>query len=174
MAGATPVTTVHDGRDGAQIGGPLIGPGKTAVSLDGVLVGATGGRIAEYDLDTKQPLGNFPGARGEVNALQFSSDGRLLLASSNDQTVSIYDVATRRRIGDPISTFSPFITAGYLRGDGRAVAVNQKAGVAVWDIAPEHLVAAACRLAGRNLTEVEWQSYLADVGPYRATCPEYE
>jgi len=171
---AAAATTVHDGRDGAQIGEPLVGPGITAVSLDGVLVGATGGRLAEYDLGTMQPVGNFPGARGEINALQFSSDGRVLLASSNDQTVSIYDVATRRRIGDPISTFSPFITAGYLRQDGRAVAVNQQSGVAVWDIAPEHLVAAACRLAGRNLTEGEWQSYLADVGPYRDTCPEEE
>jgi len=171
---AETVTTVHDGRDGAQIGERLVGPWITAVSLDGVLVGATGGRIAEYDLGTMRPVGNLPGAKGEVNALQFSDDGRVLLASSNDQSVSIYDVATRRRIGDPISTFSPFITAGFLRPDGRAVAVNQQAGVAIWDLDPEHLVAAACRLAGRNLTEVEWQSYLADVGPYRATCPEYE
>jgi len=39
-----------------------------------------------------------------------------------------------------------------------------------WELDPEQWVAAACRLAGRNLTQDEWQRY----GPkdtYRTTCP---
>jgi class 3 adenylate cyclase len=32
---------------------------------------------------------------------------------------------------------------------------------------------AACRLAGRNLTRTEWETRLADLGEYRATCPEF-
>jgi len=46
-------------------------------------------------------------------------------------------------------------------------------GVAVWDIEPAHLAAAACRLAGRNLTRTEWDTYLGNVGDYRATCPAF-
>jgi hypothetical protein len=42
----------------------------------------------------------------------------VLLATSNDQTVSIYDVATWTRIGDPIPTDAPFIFPGHLRPDG--------------------------------------------------------
>ena len=35
------------------------------------------------------------------------------------------------------------------------------------------LVVAACRLAGRNLTPTEWQTYLGRPDEYRATCPEF-
>jgi hypothetical protein len=54
-----------------------------------------------------------------------------------------------------------------------AVAIGDDDGVAIWDLNPEHLMMAACRLAGRNLTSTEWDTYLSDFGDYRPTCPEY-
>lgn len=51
-----------------------------------------------------------------------------------------------------------------LRPDGKAIAV--------WNIEPDRLAEAACRLAGRNLTRSEWEAYLGDLGPHRATCPD--
>ena len=167
------VTTVYDGDTGEPFAGHLVGPLWTSVSVDGTLVGATGAEIIEYDLETLEPVGTFAGARGNVNTLQFSSDGAVLLAAAADQSVSVYDVATRRRIGDPIRTFSPLIGAGNLNPAGMRIAVNQRDGVVIWDIDPDRLATAACKLAGRNLTEVEWRTYLADFGPYRPTCPGY-
>jgi DNA-binding SARP family transcriptional activator/WD40 repeat protein len=165
------VTTVHDGHTGQQIGEPLLGPQVTSVSLDGVLIGANSGDITRYDLETLKPVANFPGARGEVNTLQFSRDDSVFLATSNDQTVSIYDIASGVRIGDPITTAAPFIYPGWLRPDGKAVAVTAREGVTVWDIDPAHLAEAACQLAGRNLTQTEWNTYLESPGNYPATCP---
>ena len=46
-------------------------------------------------------------------------------------------------------------------------------GGEVWNISPSNLRSAACGLAGRNLTEQEWQKYLSWAGPRRATCPQY-
>ena len=166
-----PATTVHDGATGERIAGPLRGPFPTSVSLDGVLVGASAGEITQYDVDTLRPIATFPGARGEVNTLQFSADSTTLLATSLDQTVSIYDVATRTRIGDPIAAAAPFVYPGFLRPDGKAVAVTVRDGVAVWYIDPERLADAACELADRNLTHAEWETYLAELGAYRKTCP---
>ena len=31
----------------------------------------------------------------------------------------------------------------------------------------------ACTLAGRNLTEEEWERYLPNEGPRQATCPQF-
>jgi DNA-binding SARP family transcriptional activator/WD40 repeat protein len=166
-----PVTTVHDGATGERLAGPLRGPGQTSVSLDGVLVGATAGEITEYDLDTLRPIASFPGARGEVNTLQFSADSKTLLATSLDQTVSIYDVATRTRIGDPIVAGAPFVYPGFLRPDGNAAAITVRNGIAIWDIDPKHLAEAACALADRNLTRTEWQTYIGKLGVFRKTCP---
>jgi WD40 repeat protein len=167
---AGPVTTVHDGTSGRELDRGMDGVTLTGVSADGVLVGATDGRITRYDLATLAPVATFPGARGEINSLQFSRDGSLLLATSNDQTVSLYDVATGTRLGDPVATAAPFIVPGFLHPDGRSVAVTARQGVAVWDVDPAHLLEAACRTAGRNLTRGEWTTYLEDLGPYRTTC----
>jgi hypothetical protein len=105
-----PGTTVHDGATpGALLAGPLRGPDLTSVSLDGQLVGARAGRISRYDLDTLLLLGGLPGARGEVNTLQWTNDGRTLLATSNDQSVSLYDAPTGTRLGDPIPTDAPSV-----------------------------------------------------------------
>jgi hypothetical protein len=53
------------------------------------------------------------------------------------------------------------------------VAITEREGVAVWDIDPSLHPDAACRLAGRNLTETEWDTYLANLGDHRVTCPAF-
>lgn len=167
------MTTIHNGTTGEQVAGPLTGPGIMGISPTGVLVGAAGGDITQYDLDTLEPIGTFAGARGEVNSLQFSANGAVLLATANDQTVAVYDVAGRTRLGDPIPTSAPFILPGWLRPDGAVLASTDKTGVATWDLDTEQHAAAGCRLAGRNLSATEWATYLGDLGPYRSTCPQF-
>jgi WD40 repeat protein len=168
------VTTVHDGTTGEQVGQSLLGLSEVGVS-DDLLVGSdSSGDITLYDLATLRPDGQLPGARSGARYLKFSADGTVLVAASLD-TVSLYDVASRTRIGEPIQARSPDpnLVPGFLRPDGRAVAVTDRNGVAVWDITPDRLAEAACRLAGRNLTRTEWGTYLAGLGEYRATCPEF-
>jgi DNA-binding SARP family transcriptional activator/WD40 repeat protein len=167
------VTTIHDGTTGEQVGPRQFGPAEVAVSNDLFVVSAPTGEMTIYDLATLRPVGRLAG-RTMARSLTFSGDGTLLLVASQDDTVSLYDVATRTRIGDPIPARSPNpdLIPGFLRPDGGAIAVTDRNGVAVWDIAPDHLAEAACRLAGRNLTPAEWHSYLGDHWTYRATCPE--
>jgi WD40 repeat protein len=167
-------TTVHDGRTGKQVAGPLHGPIVTSVSPDGVLVGGdTSGGITRYDIDTLEPIGSFPGTQSLVTQLRFSADDNVLVASSLNQTLSIYDVDTRTRLGDPIGNDFPWLT-GSIRPDGKAVATNAPDGVAVWDIDPDHLADAACKVAGRNLTRTEWGTYFGDPGDHRVTCANYD
>jgi outer membrane protein assembly factor BamB len=167
---------IHDGRTWEKIAGPLLGTNTVTIAPDGTLfAGGFAGKVTQYDLDTLEPLATFPQARGAIVALEFSADGRLLLVGSANQTISIYDVATRSRLGDPIDTGRPIVSGNagpVLRPDGNAVAVNGRDGLAIWNLEPDHLAAAACRLAGRNLTQAEWDAYLGDLGARRATCPD--
>ena len=165
-----PATTVHDGRTGELLAGPLHGPWRSAVSLSGHLLAATDGTLTRYDLATLEPLGDLPGARGEINLIQFSNDGRTVMAASNDQTVSLYDLPTGIRLGDPIAVESPFGYGGFLRPDAHQLAVTTRAGVVTWNLEPDALLDAACRLAGRNLTQTEWASYMSAFGTHRETC----
>lgn len=45
-------------------------------------------------------------------------------------------------------------------------------GVAEWRLDAETLSRVACAVAGRNLTRTDWAAHLADLGPYRSTCPD--
>jgi hypothetical protein len=164
--------------DVCSLRGGLQGLFTTAIGPNGTLVGGhLSGAVTEYDLDTLEPVGEFPAVRGPVTFLEFSADGRLLLVGSANQTISIYDVATRRQLGDPIETGREIERgSGYvgpsLRPDGKAVAVNGRDGLAIWNIEPDRLADAACQIAGRNLTRAEWDTYLGNLGTYRATCPD--
>jgi WD40 repeat protein len=113
-----------------------------------------------------------PGVRGIVVGLQFSDDSTTLSARSLDRTVSIYDVPTYTRLGDPIPVAVSTSRGQSLRPDGSAVAISTGDGIAIWDLDPDHLATAACRLAGRNLTPTEWDTHLGGLGTYRPTCPE--
>jgi DNA-binding SARP family transcriptional activator/WD40 repeat protein len=129
------------------------------------------GEIREYDPDTREPVATIPGARGFVTGLAFSSDGQRLVSSVADGSVLLYDTDAWTRLG-AIPVESPGIQEGWLRPDGRVVAVNGRLGLAEWTLEPDELGAAACRLAGRNLTTTEWTTYMGDE-PYRRTCPDY-
>ena len=120
-----------------------------------------------------EPIASLPGARGFINTLQLSDDGETLLATSRDQSVSMYDLPTGTRLGDPIRYNAPGIYGAFLRPDGKEIAITNHSGVAIWDLAPDHLQAAACQLAGRNLTPTEWDTYLANLGEPRPTCPGF-
>ncbi len=63
-----------------------------------------------------------------------------------------------------------------LAPDGSTLAVGgggADSPVKIWSLDPASWVDAACRLAGRNLTHEEWDSYIGDLAPYGATCPEF-
>ena len=157
-------TRVFDGRTGDVVAGPIDGPWITAVSADGTLLGAEAGRITEYDLETGKAIGDFPGESGAITGMDFSDDGRTVMVTSNDQSVSVYDVESRSRIGDPIQAESPVGWEGSLRPDGGAMAVTVADGVAIWDLDPDRLAEASCAVAGRNLTRTEWATYMKDFG----------
>jgi DNA-binding SARP family transcriptional activator/WD40 repeat protein len=171
--------TVYDATTGRALG-TVPDLNAAQVGPDAILIAANVlGDITEYDLETLKPLDSFPGVRGLVNSsgLKFSADGTVLSARSFDRTVSVYDVATHTRIGDPIPLDVTSPQGGSsLRADGTALAIGGGSGngLAIWDLDPAHLADAACSLAGRNLSRTEWDTYLGALGVYRRTCPAFE
>lgn len=142
---------------------------------DGLIVGTTlDGEVAEFSAVTLQQVASMPGARGAATSLQVSTDGSRVMITAPDQTVQIEDVASRARVGDPLSSAALNGTLeGWLRPDGRAVAVNGRYGVVEWSLDSDELAQSACTLAGRNLTRTEWNTYVGADEVYRRTCLEF-
>ena len=80
------------------------------------------------------------------------------------------DLSSCVRCARPIPADAPFIFPGFLHPGGESLIVTVAGGVAWWRLDGESLRDAACEVAGRDLTETEWTTYLQALGPYRATC----
>ena len=149
-------------------------PGYQTVAANGgrVIAATVDGRLAELDTRTLQPIGApFPGTNGPVDSLSIDDDGHRLLLGAG-RSLRLYDIPTRTVLGDPVETNTDSASTK-LRGDGKLAAVAVRDGLIIWDLDPAHWDNAACRLAGRNLTQEEWERYLGTIAPYSATCSQY-
>ena len=155
---------------------PDLAIANVVVSPAGELVAASvDGTLGIYDGESLAKTASLPGARGYIQNMFFSADDATLVAAGNDGSVSIYDFASRTRLGDAIDMNLNQGVRTALRADGAVVAIEtpRADGIELWDLDPARWVAAACALAGRNLTREEWDTYLGGLGPYEATCPDY-
>ena len=118
-----------------------------------------------------------------MGGVAYSPDGRTLAATTVGFSRSrLWDAATGTAIGQQlVDGKTPFTNATFFlerfqgrrpafSPDGRSVVVPSFDGItAVWDLDPDHWLAAACQLVGRNLTAEEWDQYMGRL-PYRQTC----
>ena len=111
-----------------------------------------------------------PGAsRG---AVAFSPDGRTFATTDATGTVTLWSVATQRRIGALVTAGPAPVYALAFSPDGTALAtVGGDGSARRWHVAfPARLPAAACAIAGQSLTRQQWADY-AGTQPFQQACP---
>jgi len=141
--------------------------GLVATAANGTIAASLfDGTIELLDRDLRV-IASVPGARGWVSDLRFSGDGALLAARGNDDTVSLYDVATHERIGDAIAVSDAAID---VNPAGTEMAIAEPGGVLIWSLDRAVWLDAACRLAGRDLTPAERDTYLTGLDKSGDTC----
>ena len=106
--------------------------------------------------------------------LDYSDDGELLVSGADDGGVSLWDATTLDLLGtvypphqgDPVPAGAQFI------GDSHDVAIASYDGrVYRWETDLDRAIDFACQMAGRNLTEEEWEEFLP-AQPYQSVCPD--
>ena len=165
--GNTYWTSVFDGRTGEELRTGLEDVPWTTLSAQGDIISTRENRIVRHSGSSFSLLDTLPAVPGELKAVSVSADGGTLIAFSPEDTIAIYDLAAGIPIGAPFAVESDL---GVLRADGEELAVDARGGVAVWDLRPATHQAAACRMAGRDLTRDEWAAHLGELGEYRSTC----
>ncbi|MFD7075598.1 BTAD domain-containing putative transcriptional regulator [Nocardioides sp. NPDC059952] len=148
----------------------------SAASPDGSTVAVAGetGEIVATDVSTGETLQRSTGPGAAVLGLDYSDDGKLLVSAADDGRVSLWDATTLDPLGtvrpphegDPVPADAQFI------GDSHDVAIASNDGtVHRWETGIDRAVEFACRMAGRDLTEQEWDEFLPEE-PYRPVCPD--
>jgi WD40 repeat protein len=130
-----------------------------SLSPDGKYMASGGedGRIVLWDTGTWRPLGEFtrPGelsgtacpcanqpntssdsGAGTIDSLAFSPDGKLLASASNvDDTVTLWDVATRVPAGQPLAGHKGSVTYLAFSPDGKTIASGSLDDtIIIWDL----------------------------------------
>ncbi|KAB7739382.1 hypothetical protein GA707_20420 [Nostocoides sp. F2B08] len=145
------------------------------VATDGSVVTGDGAGALSVRNDDLAVVGHLPGSRGNIWIMQTTDTG-LFAVNTGDWTVALYDLPSRRMLGDPIGDGMrdalEGMQPGWLDPDGDRLVFNSAFGMRLWDLRSATLVKAACEVAGRNLTRSEWTTYLG-VQDYQRTCPQY-
>ncbi len=133
--------------------------------------GTSGEQVQVWDLQQPEraPL-SFAGFAGSGGALAFSHDEQWLLFS-DEQGIRMVSLTHPTEDAVRIRGHAGLVSSiAIAPDDAWFVSSSFDGTVRLW-LAPEHLIARACEVAGRNLTAQEWQQHMEE-RPYRATCAQ--
>lgn len=163
---------IYDATTGTETGEPL--KNNFIILVTDKYLLTTGAGIIVRDLANLAVVATLTGAGSVPVQYAVSAEGRMLQVlafnTETDASVALYDLNTFARIGEPMHLDGPAVE-GDIRPDGLEMALGSGAGTSIWDLDSDHWATAACALAGQNLTQQEWDTYLLWTGTYRETCP---
>jgi WD40 repeat protein/class 3 adenylate cyclase/tRNA A-37 threonylcarbamoyl transferase component Bud32 len=123
-----------------------------------------------WDVAKRRRLGPpLRGHEGLVFTAEFSPDGRTLATSGSDGSVILWDVRSRRTLGKLPGRLGQ-ISGRFTPNGRRLFVLHELGGAQRWDVSPDAWSKHACRVAGRELTEAEWDEFVPDQD-YRRVCP---
>jgi WD40 repeat protein/class 3 adenylate cyclase len=142
-----------------------IAPGSRLIG-----VGTAGGQFLLVDARNGRRMAPpVQVATGDIAQVSFSPDGRSFAVSSDNTTASIWDLGSRARLGDQFGPYPGTVPEVLFEHNGRLL-IELASSAIEWPMNVHTWEEFACRVAGRNLTPVQWHDVLPN-RPYRPICP---
>jgi len=139
-----------------------------------VAVAGRTGEIATIDVATGDQMRGSTSLGAEVWWLHYSDDGERLVSGAADGGVSLWDASSLDLLGTvyPPHRGEGVPSGAQFIGDSHDVVIASLDGrVFTWRTSFNRTVDFACQMAGRNLTEEEWEKFLP-AQPYQIVCPD--
>ncbi|CAL9639376.1 nSTAND1 domain-containing NTPase [Streptomyces sp. enrichment culture] len=159
----------------------LVGHTDTAQSVsftpDGKTLVSSGrdSAVRLWDARTHRRLATLTGHTGIVWSAVVSPDGKTLATFGDDRTIRLWDIESHRQLALYTGHTSPVNSALFSPDGNTLVTSSSDLTVRLWDTRAFRDLATltdrACTLAGRSLTEQEWDRYVPDGVAYHRICP---
>ena len=105
----------------------------------------------------------FVAHAGRVEWESISPDGQTLATGGPEGAIRLWDLPTERPLGAPLPALPNHEAVPQFTPDGKYLFVITDAGRAYrWDMRATSWAQHACNVAGRALTQTEWQAALPD------------
>jgi WD40 repeat protein len=130
--------------------------------------------IILWDLATQTALG-APLTKHDntVASLTFSQDGTMLASGDQDGELILWDRQSYQPIGETFPVSSDALDALAFSPSGNSLAFSSANGnIVLLDLSPTSWITRACALAGRNMSQAEWEQFIPG-SDYRLTCSEF-
>jgi hypothetical protein len=152
----------------------VLTPAHFAVMKDGAVLANAGHfdvEIAIADLGDEEAVGTpFRWGGTELRSGTLSPDGRLLAALGANGNLRLWDVASHTVLGPGLRAFPRGDSSRLVfTGDDELVAWDGVGAALRWRVDVDAWAETACDLAGRQVTEDEWEQYLPGE-PYDPAC----
>jgi len=93
-----------------------------------------------------------------VRRVAFSRDSTILASGSWDNAIILWDMASRRPLGLPLTGHNGPVRSVTFSPDGTTLASgSDDKTISLWDVSLKSWHDRACRIANRNLTRAEWE-----------------
>ena len=156
-------------RGGGSVLQAVFSPdGGTLVTID------DSGVLTFRDSKTLQPVNQLSGVTDAIEGFSygpFFTDDGLHMVTTADGSGRVWDLADGVQVGAVFPSDSG--TSSNASPNAKWLATIHEGRAVVWDLDLDSWYEKACRAAGRNLTQAEWDQFgPADVA-YAQTCPQW-
>jgi WD40 repeat protein len=153
----------------------LLMPAGVSFNPDGTLLAMSTlqDSVTLWDVTRGQPLPPvLYGHTQSVSSVDFSRDGKVLASGGSDGDIRLWDVETHELLGILSPQQKAIKSVVFDPQQGILASAGEDDSIIFWEVDFGDWSRRACRIANRNLTPREWETYFPNQ-PYRKTCPDF-
>jgi hypothetical protein len=130
------------------------------------------GRLRIFNASSGGLVYNLSGHRARILDVNFSPDNQFMASSSMDGTVRIWDMDNLNQSPVVLTGHESWVLAVAFSPDSKHLITSSQKGdlILAWPTEPDVMANEMCSVLSRNLTESEWNAYVAPDIPYQQTC----